>query len=107
MRVTIDPKGLVAVCNEAEAMTAQREAAAAAAEQVQRDGPKNPAHRKHVVDKISVGDTRKTPEGAATAIRWDSPFWHLVEFGNAHHGPYRPVTRAAQAVGLRVVESRG
>lgn len=30
-----------------------------------------------------------------------SPSWHIMEFGSVHNPPFRPLTRAAQELGLR------
>lgn len=104
MKVTLDLAGLAAVCNETQARTVQRERAQEAVEAVKRDGPRAQHGGQHIVDKIAVGETRTTPDGAATSILWASPFWHFVEYGTVNMPPSRVLTRSAQNAGLRVVD---
>lgn len=104
MRITMNPAGIAAVLNEPKAVAHQRAAAGAAVADAKRTGPRNPAHRTHVIDKLEVGETRQTADGAVTSIMWASPFWAFIEFGNQHNPPARPLTRGAQNAGLKVVE---
>lgn len=107
MEIRLDPAGIVNVLNEAPAIAALRERAGQTVDDAKRTGPKNPAHRRHVVDQLAVGQSRTTNEGAVVEIEWPSPFWHFVEFGTVNFPPSRVVTRGAQNAGLRVVDSRG
>lgn len=104
MRVELYPAGIRAVLNEAPAREALRGRAKRTVDDAKQSGPRNPFHKTHVIDKLAVGDDRATEDGAVVDILWDSPVWHLLEFGTQHYPPYRLVTRGAQNAGLRVIE---
>lgn len=49
-----------------------------------------------------------TPEGGSLSASFGSTssFWHLEEFGSANNPPYRTLTNAALAAGLRFEAAR-
>lgn len=106
MNVELYPAGIVRVLNEPPAAAALHGRADRAVTEAKATGPRNPRHHTHVIDAISVGDTRTGPDGATVDIDWGSSVWYLIEFGSKNNQPYRPVTRAAQNAGLRVLDKR-
>lgn len=99
----LDLDGVMRVLSADEAMQVTKRKAAAVVAEAQATGPRGPHGGGHEIDKIQVGESRVTADGAITAIDWPSSVGHIIERGSAHSPPYRPLTRSAQDQGLRVV----
>ena len=52
-------------------------------------------------DKVVAGGYPDVDGAAAAAFGSRSSIWHILEFGSVNNPPYRPLTRAAERVGLR------
>jgi hypothetical protein len=98
MKIELDPEGIARVLGEQPAIEALHELAEGIVTEAVATGPRH--HAPHEIDKIAVGETRTSPQGAVVEIDWDSHVWHLIEFGSINNPPYRPLTRAAQHAGL-------
>lgn len=104
MRVVIDPRGLGRILNERDARTELAKVAVNIVQEAKALGPRNPRHTTHEIDRIGIGESRITEDGAEIDVDWLSSVWHLLEFGSVNNLPYRPLTRAAQNQGLRVID---
>lgn len=103
----LDAAGIARVLNEQPALEQLKALAGRAVNEAHAIGPHGSHGGLHQVDLIAVGEARQTPDGGEVDIDWPSPVRHLIEFGSQNNPPYRPVTRAAQNQGLRVIDRRG
>lgn len=96
------PDAIIKVLNDTPAVEVLRNLADKAVADARSTGPRARHGGPHTIDLITVGETHITPAGAVVDIDWPSSVWHLIEFGSVNNPPYRPVTRAAQNLGLSV-----
>lgn len=102
----IDMPGILQILSGREASEELRTRANQAVGIAQATGPRG-RHGRHVIDRITVGDTHIGPTGAVVDIDWPDSRWHLLEYGSVNNPPYRVVTNAAQQAGLTVIDERG
>lgn len=101
-RVEIDMPAMIREFNR-QGGPALAEKTVAAVEHAKREGPRNPRHHRHIVDQLHVGPPTLVRGVIAIPITSSSPFWHFLEFGTSTQPASRPITRGAQAQGLKVL----
>jgi hypothetical protein len=74
-----------------------------AARETRRIAPKGPTGM--YSESIVEGPVEQTAKGLATSYGSTDFAAHIVEVGSVNNPPYRPLHRAAQALGLRVGEA--
>lgn len=103
----LDMGGVTKVLNDRPALDALKTLVADAVGEAQATGPRGAHAGRHQIDLLAVGEARETADGGEVDIDWPSHVWHLIEFGSSNNPPYRPVTRAVQNQGLRIIDRRG
>lgn len=106
MNINLDYAAIGRILGEAPAVAALQSRASKTVKEAKATGPRGKHAGAHEIDKLSVGETKQGDYGAAVEIDWASHVWHLIEFGSVNNPPYRPVSRAAQANGLKVTGMR-
>lgn len=106
MKITLDRAAIARVLAEPLARQAIRRKAAEVVATARDTGPRGSHRGAHRIDKIVLGETRSTLDGAETDVDWRSSFWHIVEFGSVNNRAYRVVTRSAENAGLTVRDRR-
>lgn len=106
MDITLDIDAVGRVLSERPAIEALEDKAGKVVGEAKADGPRAQHKGGHQIDLLEVGDTHDSDFGAAVDIDWPTSFWHLVEFGSVNNAPGRPVSRAAENNGLKIIDHR-
>lgn len=107
MSFELDMDGIMGILGQREGVDALTSRARDAVRTARETGPRGKHAGRHEVDKIDVGETHVTRDGAVVDIDWRSSVWHLIEYGSVHNPPYAPIRNSAKSAGLQVIDERG
>lgn len=100
----VNPDGLHELLTGPGAAKHLTDTAKALADEAERLTPVGSSNRHAAETLTSTGAEIENGELVARAGS-TYPFWHLIEFGSVNNPPYRPLTRAAENLGLDFTDS--